>query len=396
MRGSLLGRWFAGMAAAPLLIAGLAAGPQVASAATAACQPWSGAQPPKPPAGDTEGLDGVAVVSACDVWAVGGRDDGSGLNTIPMIDHWTGGSSWKRSLGAPVSPATPRGEESITLLNDVAAASATSVWAVGFWRNVDPLIEHWNGKGWSATIQPTTGPPQALNGVAAVSASNVWAVGSAGPSAGRALIEHWNGHGWSRVANPKPPRDVNSLNAVSARSATDIWAVGSGHDKGSIVHSTLIEHWDGHQWKVVPAPSPAAGGGSSLSAVSALSANNVWAVGRIGDDTPPLQPLIEHWNGTKWTRVTSPVTTTTPLTGVDAVSATSVWAVGTTLTGATSSGTVLHWNGTAWSARTMPGSDFLSSVAGPSGQVWTAGGRSQFDGAFAAPVTASVPAMRSR
>ena len=59
------------MALAPLALAGAVAGPAAgATAATASdCSGWNGVQPVNS-AGSTT-LDGIAVVSPCDVWAVG-------------------------------------------------------------------------------------------------------------------------------------------------------------------------------------------------------------------------------------------------------------------------------------------------------------------------------------
>src|SRR5204862_547524 len=83
------------------------------------------------------------------------------------------------------------------------------------------------------------------------------------------------------------------LSGVAAVSANDIWAVGG----------SLIEHWDGSNWSVVPSPSPSAGY-SNLYGVAAVSANDVWAVGSSGYD--PFQTLTEHWNGRSWSVVPSP------------------------------------------------------------------------------------------
>jgi hypothetical protein len=51
----------------------------------------------------------------------------------------------------------------------------------------------------------------------------------------------------------------------------------------------------------VPVSVPSTG---QLSGVAATSASNAWAVGYTGSTSP--KPLIEHWNGTAWTRVPSP------------------------------------------------------------------------------------------
>ena len=85
------------------------------------------------------------------------------------------------------------------------------------------------------------------------------------------------------------------LNAISAVSANNIWAVGSYFDSSN-KQFALIEHWNGTQWNVVTSP-PSATGSYDLVAVKAIDTNNVWVVGTsgiIGSTT-----LIEHWNGSK-------------------------------------------------------------------------------------------------
>src|SRR2546428_245363 len=62
---------------------------------------------------------------------------------------------------------------------------------------------------------------------------------------------------------------------------------------------TLTEHWDGSQWSIVPSPNPG-NLGNSLWAVTALSHDNVWAVGIYQANPGGFQPLFEHWTGTNW------------------------------------------------------------------------------------------------
>src|SRR5438874_2398880 len=109
--------------------------------------------------------------------------------------------------------------------------------------------------------------------------------------------------------------------------------------------NTLIEHWDGTSWSVVS--SPRLPKGSSLLGVTAPASNNAWAVG-----FSPSGALVEHWDGTSWSLVSSPAFSgVSDLTGVSADSSTDVWAVGALSGGGTTS---LHWNGTSWSLVTTP------------------------------------------
>jgi hypothetical protein len=115
-----------------------------------------------------------------------------------------------------------------------------------------------------------------LDDVAAVSANNMWAVGTFN---WRTLIKHWDGVRWSIVLSPNQSTRSQHLTAVSVVSANDVWAVGSYERVDTTLpSSTLILHWDGSIWSVVPSPNGGAGD-NSLSDVAAVSANDVWAVG---------------------------------------------------------------------------------------------------------------------
>src|SRR5207248_7564803 len=119
-----------------------------------------------------------------------------------------------------------------------------------------------------------------LQGVAAVSSKNVWAVGFYMSSNGgwrQPLIEHWNGTAWSIVPIPNPSSD-SRLYGVAAVSSNDIWAVGYYWDDDHISIHTLVEHWDGTAWSIVPSPNPVSGDYSQLHGVAA-SGTDVWAVG---------------------------------------------------------------------------------------------------------------------
>jgi hypothetical protein len=59
----------------------------------------------------------------------------------------------------------------------------------------------------------------------------------------------------------------------------------------------------------------------SLSAISALTPTDAWAVGQ----TASQRPLIAHWNGKSWKQVPSPDLPGYGLSGVAAISATDAW-----------------------------------------------------------------------
>lgn len=68
---------------------------------------------------------------------------------------------------------------------------------------------------------------------------------------------------------------------------------------------TLIEHFDGTRWTIVPSPDPGTTG-DVLYSVKAPGRNAAWAVGEEYDDGPLDRALTLEWDGEKWTRSTGP------------------------------------------------------------------------------------------
>lgn len=121
--------------------------------------------------------------------------------------------------------------------------------------------------------------------------------------------------------------EVNgSLTAVVALSDDDVWAVGSRRDGEQ--NTPLIVHWDGRRLTKVAAPA----GDYIPSALAMLNHDEGWVVGSGG--------TILHYTSGAWQRVASP--TNADLTAIDMLSATNGWAVG-------ANATALHWNGQEWS-----------------------------------------------
>jgi hypothetical protein len=180
------------------------------------------------------------------------------------------------------------------------------------------------------------------------------------------------GVAWKVVDSPDLGAGNSGLYAVDAVSAQDVWAVGYFTTTG-YVYQTLIEHFDGSQWSVVPGT-----GGGSLYGVATISAGDVWAVGYIGTFPGPYQTLAAHWNGSQWSVVPSP----NPglggqLHGVAAVSPTDVWAVGQYQTLTSTQTLVERWNGQEWSVVPSPNVGANSELSGiaalSANDIWAVG-----------------------
>lgn len=237
---------------------------------------------------------------------------------------------------------------------------------------------------WNVVPSPNVGANiNLLRGVTALSSTDVWAVGQASPPTGgnfprRPMIQHWDGAQWSVIPSPDPPvsftANDKSLRDVDHVSANDIWAVGALVDTGSFRAESLIEHWDGTAWSIVPAPQ--VGIRSELHGVTVVSTNDVWAVGEFSEaGTGTSRALTIHWDGATWSMVPNPGGNYSDLLAVDAVAANDIWAVGNNIT--------LHWDGVSWSRVPFPypptgGSGslsvFLNGVsARASDDVWAVG-----------------------
>jgi Putative Ig domain len=314
-------------------------------------------------------LDAVTSVAANDVWAVGSGATSTGLPQA-LIEHWDG-TAW--SL---VSSPT----ELDSTLSGVTAASASDVWAVGSFLNSDSveqaLFEHWNGHKWSPIKSPATGPGTEMFAVAAVSSKDIWAVGQflSASSTAQALIEHSDGHKWAVVPSPAASTENYRLVAVTAVSADDVWAVGTAQDTSGDFQ-TLTEHWDGTAWSIIPSPN-GTGFESELNSAAAVSSTDVWAVGDSGSGT-----LAEQWNGSSWTVVPSPSPgpLSNSLNGLAVVSAADIWAAGESVNDSGIPSTLIEqWDGTSWTTVTSPSPGSAADLSGASadpvsGQAWAVG-----------------------
>ncbi len=264
-------------------------------------------------------------------------------------------------------------------LYNVSALSTSDVWAVGSSTN-GALFEHWDGMAWNVVPSSITFHLH-LYSIAAVSPDDVWAVGVNDTTNLQTLIEHWDGASWSVIPSPNPGSAGNYLYSVAALSPKNVWAVGNFLNIGESFNRSLIEHWNGIKWSVITSPNPGTQY-NYLEAVAPISTNNVWAVGVYV--SPGIQQgLIEHWNGTKWNVISSP---TIQALGNNLQAVTQVpgtkqpWAVGVYTVNNTDVRQTLseHWNGVRWS--TVPSSNvgsgdnlFNGMTSIGSNNVWAVG-----------------------
>jgi hypothetical protein len=328
------------------------------------------------------GLQAASASATTDIWAVG-------QSTI----HYDG-TKWT------AFPAPMINGDNTSFLGGVVDISPTLAWAggtVGIGEaNPGQVIEQWNGTAWSVFPGPTfaAGDEPSIKAMTATSANDVWAIGSLLSDNGELLsylFEHWNGTAWT--AKTLVSGDA-FLFGASADATNDVWAVGfNGPENDS--SRTLALHYDGTSWKAAKTPSVGSGA-NQLNGVLALAPNDVWAVGFSTPVPPPKEvatlTLIEHFDGTSWTVIPSPnvgpksIYESNRLFGLAANSSTDIWAFGSYFASDGSGHQMtllLHWDGTSWTIAPSPNptngvflSDLLFAGVTPSpGNVWIVGAK---------------------
>jgi hypothetical protein len=260
-------------------------------------------------------LEGVAMVAANDVWAVGYQTPRYYSYIFnPLIEHWDG-SAWK------VVPSPYQGLGELTA---ITAISPTDIWAVGLrWTNPEgTLILHWDGTKWSTLSDGHSVDSSTLRGVAAVSADSVYMGGSAFADGNTVtFVERWNGSTF--VEEPTVnDSEYDAFSAMAADPSGAVWAVGwKSPDLG---YFAFTERYDGAAWKIEPTPDFGPPN-SNLYGVVMTSPTRAWAVGY--QSGHGIGPVIIAWNGTSWRVDPNPAQTCCTLYAVGKVGST-LWAVG--------------------------------------------------------------------
>jgi hypothetical protein len=231
---------------------------------------------------------------------------------------------------------------------------------------IELIAERWNGSRWSRSTMPKpAGTVEVAPGAVACPAERACvAVGVGYPRAGSgsfAIAEHWYGRRWT-AASAVQPGSSSLLDAVSCPSPRSCYAAGQYTPKGSSAWVPLIEHWNGTRWTRQAAPVPPGTSYGWLSDVSCPTARFCVAAGTDG-----AGELIERWNGRRWSGSVPRSARPAMLYGVSCASAASCFAVGTD---EASSGSALveRWKNGRWTESSIPvpsgsSSPWLQSVS---------------------------------
>lgn len=260
------------------------------------------------PLGTSANLSKPSYLSALDGWAI---VSGTGGGQVQVhAARWHGGRWTITPTAAPADPTTTG-----TQLSDVAATSAGEAWAVGGTYLASPnvvpglvptgaLIQRWDGISWRIVDNPTAGREGTrLNAVIALAPDDVWAVGyqrDQPDAPATPLIEHFDGTGWTIVPAP-PGAGSSALYAVDATGPDDIWAVGSQADPATGLAVPLAMHYDGSTWTLLPDIPDV--GNSRLSTVYAAAPGQIWTTGQFGGTS---RSAFLRYDGSGWTTMPSP------------------------------------------------------------------------------------------
>lgn len=281
---------------------------------------------------------------------------GCAHSAVPPLERdLPAGSPTARGSAWQIVASPDKGTSLGNVFYAVADLSSNDTWAVGAWPArsqylTDTFAAHWNGSKWSTVRTPQAGTPTAqLNSITALASNAVWAAGYAeNPSCicGETVVDFWNGSAWKRAATPNPGV-ADFLAGISAISTDEIWAVGSEWPNQGYSEA-LILRWNGTSWSADSLSQYPNGG---LYSVYAPAHNDAWAFGYYDDGVM----LALHWDGTSWTKVAFP--DTAEIVSVSGTSPNDVWAAGGYYCGSycNPQEKLFHWNGSQWSKISIEG-----------------------------------------
>jgi hypothetical protein len=255
-------------------------------------------------------LMGVSCVKTNFCMAVGYYTQNGGGHDQTLIERWNG-TSWKIVSSPNVASVSND-------LNAVSCFSTSFCMAVGDTINgsfvTQTTTEKWNGTKWSVAKSKNTVSTQDnfLWGVSCSTASFCMAVGYYDKGAGEyGLTEKWSSSAWSVVSSPKhsggATNAVNDLWSVSCVKNTTHFCLAAGHYlNGSFIKQTLVEKFNGSAWSMLSSPNKSTTDNDAwYSGVSCSATNFCMDATFSSPDAANDQTVILKWNGTKLSIVTS-------------------------------------------------------------------------------------------
>jgi hypothetical protein len=121
----------------------------------------------------------------------------------------------------------------------------------------------------------------------------------------RSIAEIRHGDRWVVTPTDDPPHTPDAdLVAVDCSSATSCVAVGYSVTQSGPV--PLVEWWNGSRWTMGSAPDVQGADGSALSDVSCTAPDDCIATGNFRHASPAEHAFTASWDGSRWTVQPSP------------------------------------------------------------------------------------------
>lgn len=214
------------------------------------------------------------------------------------------------------------------------------------------------GGAWKQTALPGADAWNSrINDISTAPDGSAFFVGDQGADSQGVLVGRYVAGAWQLTSDTGLPDGTveASLLSVSSASGRDAWAVGQGYTQDTYDHIPVVQHWDGRRWSSVRIPGSANWG---LNQVEVVAPNDVWVAG-VDYDTG--QSVAVHWDGHQWTRTPTPVfPDSAVLFDIAARTPTDVWAVGWSrdTDKQRPAGLALHWDGASWTQVSLPAGTF--------------------------------------
>jgi hypothetical protein len=149
------------------------------------------------------------------------------------------------------------------------------------WYSTQSKAFHFNGTTW--TVHPNI---QART-IYQVRKDDVWV--------GNQTLQHWNGTAWADAVNVDGNPTTGLIFSIGGAAPDDLLAVGGGGGTPS-----FAARWNGNEWKYTALPA------------TAIDVQSVYAPSKIEAFVGGANNGLFKWDGTTWTKMTSPTITPGP------------------------------------------------------------------------------------
>jgi hypothetical protein len=162
-------------------------------------------------------------------------------------------------------------------------------------------------------------------------------------------IRMWDGSSWRNEAiRASGFPGFGNLTSVACVSTTFCMAAGVIY-RGPLGHA-LINQWDGHRWRFVPAPGLGPNNSTSITGIACPTTTSCFAVGNTSTNES-AKPFAAHWDGARWSLNRTVLTGRQPepfLSDVSCPSPIACMAIGSRFTSGVVVPYATRFDGTRW------------------------------------------------